>query len=149
MFQGKKSFLNVPSAYSPERYFLPRDNPSIPACRKIRIGPGTYLVPGQKILPERTICVQSGKIFSTPKQPLHPGLLRNYGWSGRLAYPKPKNALWTYYFVQSRGHFFHSEGPIHSSLSRKNFGRSSVLSGVIRLISEPPRTEYSGEPEMS
>ena len=29
------------------------------------------------------------------------------------------------------------------------FGRFSVLSGVIRLISEPPRTEYSGEPEMS
>ena len=29
------------------------------------------------------------------------------------------------------------------------FGQSSVLSGVIRLISGPPRTEYSGEPEMS
>ena len=42
-----------------------------------------------------------------------------------------------------------SVSPIHPSLSRKNFGRSSVLSGVIRLISEPPRTEYSGEPEMS
>ena len=38
---------------------------------------------------------------------------------------------------------------LHPGLSRKGGGRSSVLSGVIRLISEPPRTEYSGEPEMS
>ena len=74
LFWGKKSFLNVPSAYSPERYFSPQNNLCIPACREIIAGLGAYLVPGQKILPERTVCVQSRKIFFTPEQPLHPGL---------------------------------------------------------------------------
>ena len=54
---------------------------------KILVGPGAYLVPGQKILPERTVCVQSRKIFFTPEQPLHPGLAPIYRckFSGSLS----------------------------------------------------------------
>ena len=77
------------------------------------------------------------------------GLFGNFGQSGRLAYPG-KKILSERTTGTVQGGFFCPVKPIHPSLSRKVFfGRSSVLSGVIRLISEPPRTEYSGEPEMS
>ena len=62
--------------------------------------------------------------------------------------PKQKTSLGVL-LCTAQGQFLGPVSPIHPGLSRKNFGRSSVLSGVIRLISEPPRTEYSGEPEMS
>ena len=35
--------------------------------------------------PERTVCVQSRKRFFTPEQPIHPGLSRNFGRSGRIS----------------------------------------------------------------
>ena len=60
----------------------------------------------------------------------------------------PKKTSLGVLLCTAQGQFLGSVSPIHPGLSRKNFGRSSVLSGVIRLISEPPRTEYSGEPEM-
>ena len=59
-------------------HFSTRNNPSIPACREIIAGLGAYLVPGKKILPERTVCIQSGKLFFTPEEPIHPGLSRNF-----------------------------------------------------------------------
>ena len=37
--------------------------------------------------PERTVCVQSRKVFFTPEQPLHPGLTQNY------SVPFTQNAL--------------------------------------------------------
>ena len=69
-----------------------------------------------KNLPERTVCIQSRKIFFTPEQPLHPGLPRNYGWSGRLASPKPKNYPLGVLLCTAQGPFLNPGASIHPSL---------------------------------
>ena len=104
-------------------------------------GPGDWLIPSKKMPSGRTAMYSPEGIFplgithsSRPAAKLNKKVFR------------PERTV----CVQSRKRFFTPEQPIYPSLSRKVFfGRSSVLSGVIRLISEPPRTEYSGEPEMS
>ena len=71
-----KTSLNVPSAYSPEGIFpLGITHSSWPAAKL-----------NKKVFrPERTVCVQSRKRFFTPEQPIHPGLSRNFGRSGRIS----------------------------------------------------------------
>ncbi len=65
------------------------------------------------------------RTFFHSEEPIHPGLPRNYSWSGRLACPKPKNCFWAYYFVQPGGIF--SLGRTYSSRPVTKLG--SVRSG--------------------
>ena len=97
------------------------------------------------------------RLRTVQKEIFHPGttyssrpVTKNFGRSGRLAYPSQKKHPLNVLRVQSRGDFSARYNLFIPACHKKFFfGRSSVLSGVIRLISEPSRTEYSGEPEMS
>ena len=101
------------------------------ACHeKISDGPGAWLIPSKKMPSGRTTMYSPEGIFplgithsSRPAAKLNKKVFR------------PERTV----CVQSRKRFFTPEQPIHPGLSRKGGGQSSVLSCVIRLISEPPR----------
>ena len=95
------------------------------------------------------------RLRTVQKEIFHPGttyssrpVTKNFGRSGRLAYPSQKKHPLNVLRVQSRGDFSARYNLFIPACHKKFFfGRSSVLSGVIRLISEPSRTEYSGDPD--
>ena len=80
------------------------------AFRKFREIWATSLSRKEQYPPEHTTGTVQGGFFR-PVKPIHPSLPRIFGRSGRLAYPEQKNVLWTYCYVQSRGHFSTRDNP--------------------------------------
>ena len=135
----KNTLLNVLRVQS-RGDFSAQYNLFIPAYLEISGGPGDWLIPSKKMSSGRTAMYSPEGIFplgithsSRPAAKLNKKVFR------------PERTV----CVQSRGDFSARYNLFIPACHKKGlFGRSSVLSGVIRLISEPPRTEYSGEPEM-
>ena len=109
------------------------------AFRKFRKIWATSLSRKEQYPPERTTGTVQGGFFC-PVKPIHPSVPRNFGRSGRLAYPEQKNVLWTYCYVQSRGHFSTRNNPFIPACREIRIGPVRVSHILFRDKNLPERT---------